>query len=424
MWLLLALLGWFNLYSASYQEGHPSIFDTSREYGMQFLWLAFSAGAGAIILIIEGNFFRTFSYHIYGFFMLLLIAVILFGAERNGATSWFGIGSVGIQPSEFAKFATALALARFLSAQNVKVKDMETKVATGLFIGVPAFLILLQPDMGTVLVFVSFILVLYREGLSGNYLLLGLMAIILGVVSLVMMHSQFSPFGLEISGEYLLMIWLLIVGGVIFFLIRRFILPRFRRASYIYLIVGLSGSLVFVAAVPFLFKNIAAPHQQERVLITLGLKEDPQGSGYNMHQALSAIGSGGFSGKGYQQGTLSNNKFNHVPMQSTDFIFCSIGEEWGWLGSSFVVILFMVFLGRIVWVAERQRSKFTRIYGYSVACILFFHLMINVGMAIGLAPVIGIPLPFFSYGGSSLLAFTVLLFIFLRLDSERMEVLR
>jgi rod shape determining protein RodA len=423
LFLILVFMGWFNLYSASFQESAPSMFDSSQEYGKQFIWIIICSVAAAIVLILDSDFFRTFAYHIFGIVMLLLVAVLLFGAVKNGAKSWFGIGSFGIQPSEFAKFATALALAKYLSSLNVRIKDPKTKIIAGAIVNIPTALILLQPDMGTVLVFVAFVFVLYREGLSGNYLLLGLMSIILAVISLLMKDGEYSIFGwFSLTGQYMFISVLCILAALILYLIRALILPRFRRSAYFFLLIGWMGSLGFILAVDFLFNSLAS-HQQERIEITLGLKEDPRGSGYNVNQAMSAIGSGGVSGKGYMHGTLSNDKYQHVPMQSTDFIFCSVGEEWGFIGSTVLIVAYILLLFRLIIVAERQRSKFTRIYGYSVACILFFHLMINVGMAIGLAPVIGIPLPFFSYGGSSLLGFTVLLFIFVKLDGERMDLL-
>lgn len=422
LFFALVILGWFNLYSASYHEDHPSIFDSSMEYGKQFIWILVCTGIGGIIMLVEGEFFKTFAYHIYGFALTLLVAVLIFGVYKNGAKSWFGVGSFGIQPSEFAKFGTALALAKYLSTQNVKIQDFKTKFIASWIVDIPMFLILMQPDMGTVLVFVSFVLVLYREGLSGNYLLIGLLAAILAVTSLLM-KGTYPVFGVEIQGQWLLIIVLGLLMLAVLYLIRTFILPRFRRRAYVLLMVSVVGSSALILCVDQVF-GLLAPHQQDRIEVTLGLKEDPRGTGYNVNQSMSAIGSGGLAGKGYQHGTLSNDKYKHVPMQSTDFIFCSVGEEWGFIGSLGLIVLFLIFLIRIIMVAERQRSRFTRIYGYSVACILFFHLMINMGMAIGLAPVIGIPLPFFSYGGSSLLGFTILVFIFIKLDSERMEVLR
>jgi len=298
---------------------------------------------------------------------------------------------------------------------------MSTKVKASAIIAIPALLILMQPDTGTVLVFTAFILVLYREGLSGNILLLGLLAMILAVFSLLLKATSVDFFGTAIGGQYVLMIFIVVLSVLAFFFIQRFILPRFRRRNYILLIGTAVGSLLFIGTLDQVFENVLEPHQKIRINILLGLAEDPQGAGYNVKQSKTAIGSGGFSGKGYLDGTLT--KYKYVPMQSTDFIFCTIGEEWGFVGSSVVILIFLALMLRIVFIAERQRSNFTRIYGYSVACILFLHVLINVGMTIGLAPVIGIPLPFFSYGGSSLWGFTLMLFILLKLDTERLVVL-
>ena len=424
LFFLLTILGWLNLYSASFNENHPSMFDLSQEYGKQFMWIGIITVIGFVILLFEGQFFKTFAYHIYGFCVFLLVAVLLFGAVRNGAKSWFGFGSFGIQPSEFAKFSTGLALAKYLSSTGTRMQDIETKFIAGAIIGLPALLVQLQPDTGTVLVFVSFILVLYREGLSGNILLLGLLSAIISVLALIFKNTEVGvPFSdLTVGGQYVFMLALLIIGGLGVWLISSFVVRRRRRRAFTYLGVTIIGSMIVVFSVNFVF-NMMAPHQKDRIELLLGLKVDKQ-KGYNVNQAMAAIGSGGMIGKGYQQGTLSNNKYKWVPMQSTDFIFCSIGEEWGFLGTTFYIVVFILFLLRIIFIAERQRSNFTRIYGYATACILFFHFMINVGMAIGLAPVIGIPLPFFSYGGSSLLGFALLVFIFIKLDSERLTVLR
>jgi rod shape determining protein RodA len=418
----LVLMGWFNIYSASYNPEHSSIFDASQEYGKQFIWITSSIVLAFVVMLLEGDFIKRISPLIYGVTTLLLILVLLFGKEVNGAKAWFGFGSFGIQPSEFAKLGTSLMLAYYLSQMNIRIENFKTKVIATLIIAVPALLILLQPDTGTVLVFTAFILVLYREGLSGNILLLGLLALTLSVFSLLLKVTSVDVFGMELAGHYVLMIGIVLIAILGFFAIRRFVLPRYRRRNYLLLIGTAVGSLIFIGTLDQVFENVLEPHQKIRINILLGLEEDPQGAGYNVKQSKTAIGSGGFSGKGYLDGTLT--KYKYVPMQSTDFIFCTIGEEWGFVGSSVVIIIFLSLMIRLVFIAERQRSKFTRIYGYSVACILFIHLLINVGMAIGLAPVIGIPLPFFSYGGSSLWGFTLLVFILLKQDTERLVVLR
>lgn len=422
MYVALMVMGWFNIYSASYNVDFPSIFDTSQEYGKQFIWILTACVLAFVIMLFDGDFIKRTSPLVYGLTSLLLVLVLIFGREINGQKAWFGFGSFGIQPSEFSKIGISLMLAYYLSGVNIKMEDFKTKLTAGAILLLPTFLIMLQPDTGTVLVFAAFILVMYREGLSGNILLLGLLAIILAVLSLVLKANTFSLLGLEMDGHYILMIVIVLAGGLIFLGIKKFMLPRFRRKNYILLIGTVAGSLLFIGTLDQVFENVLEPHQKIRINILLGLADDPQGAGYNVKQSKTAIGSGGFSGKGYLDGTLT--KFKYVPMQSTDFIFCTIGEEWGFLGSVVVILMFSTLMLRLVFIAERQKSTFTRIYGYSVACIFFMHVLINIGMAIGLAPVIGIPLPFFSYGGSSLWGFTVLLFILLRLDTERLIILR
>ena len=422
LYALLVFAGWFNIYSASYNVDAPSIFDLSQEYGKQFIWIITAGVLGAVIMLFDGDFIKRSSPIVYLVTTALLFLVLIFGKEVNGAKSWFGFGSFGIQPSEFAKLGTSLMLAFYLSQTNIKIKQFKTKAYAVLIILVPALFILLQPDTGTVLVFAAYILVLYREGLSGNILLLGLLAGTLAILSLILKSTTLDIFGVELPGHYYLMIFIVLFAVLIFFGIKRFVLPRFRRKNYLLLIGTAVGSLVFIATLDQAFENVLEPHQKIRINILLGLEEDPQGAGYNVKQSKTAIGSGGFLGKGYLDGTLT--KYKYVPMQSTDFIYCTIGEEWGFVGSSMVIILFIALMLRLIFIAERQRSSFTRIYGYSVACILFVHLAINIGMAIGLAPVIGIPLPFFSYGGSSLWGFTALVFIMLKMDTERLVVLR
>jgi rod shape determining protein RodA len=415
-------MGWLNIYSASYSIDHPSIFDSTQEYGKQFIWIVTAIVLGSVILLFDGTFIRRSAPLVYGITTLLLVLVLIFGKEVNGAKAWFGFGSFGIQPSEFAKLGTSLMLAYYLSETNIRMENMRTKIIATAILALPALLILLQPDTGTVLVFVAYILVMYREGLSGNILLLGLLAMILSVLSLVLKATSASFGDVEIAGHYMLMIVIAFASVLIFFGIKRFVRPRFRKQNQLLLIGTALGSLLFIATLDQIFENVLEPHQKIRINILLGLAEDPQGAGYNVKQSKTAIGSGGLTGKGFLDGTLT--KYKYVPMQSTDFIYCTIGEEWGFLGSTLIVVLFVMLMLRLIFIAERQRSTFTRIYGYAVACIFFIHLLINVGMAIGLAPVIGIPLPFFSYGGSSLWGFTILLFILLKLDTERLVILR
>lgn len=421
---LLIFAGWFNIYAASYNLEYPNIFDNSQEYGKQFIWLCTAMALGMTILLVDGDFFRKTAFILYGMVILLLIGVLIFGKEVNGAKAWFGVGGFGIQPSEFAKFAISLAISSFLGLGTRKFQNLETKVIIGGIILVPALLIMLQPDTGTVLVFAAFVFVLYREGLSGNILLFGFMAAALSVMSLVMKENSMTlPFiDKEVTGQYVLMGLIVLLSIVALWVTRTFVMPRLRKSTYILIILGCIGSILFIGSVDYAVENVLQEHQSTRVKILLGLEEDPLGAGYNVNQSKTAIGSGGLMGKGYLNGVLT--KYKYVPMQSTDFIFCTIGEEWGFIGTTAIVLLFITLILRLIFMAERQRSSFTRIYGYCVASIFFFHLLINVGMAIGLAPVIGIPLPFFSYGGSSLWGFTILLFIFIKLDSERLYVLR
>jgi rod shape determining protein RodA len=424
LFVCLAIMGWLNIYAADFKPEHPSIFDFSQEYGKQFIWILASAIIALVIISFDTIFITSLTWIFYGITALLLVGVLIFGVEVNGAKAWFRIGSFGLQPAEFAKITTSLAIAKYLSGQNIRFEDFKTRFITLLLIALPALLILVQPDTGSVLVFAAYVFVLYREGLSGNILLFGLLGAVISSVALIAGSTQVTlPFTqIVTTGEKPLMAGILLLALTIHFLIKRFALPRFKKKNLIALWVLTLLSIGIVFSVDFAFENILAPHQKIRINILFGLEEDPLGAGYNVKQAKTAIGSGGFSGKGFLEGTLT--KYKYVPMQSTDFIFCTIGEEWGFVGSSFIIILFTIFLLRLLFLAERQRSTFTRIYGYSVACILFMHLAINVGMAIGLAPVIGIPLPFFSYGGSSMLAFTMLIFIFLRLDASRLDVLR
>lgn len=421
--LILAIAGWLNIYAASYQDSYPSPFSYSIEAGKQFYWLLASVLIAVVIFNIEGNFFYTFSPVIYGVVILLLVLVLFLGKEVGGAKAWFGIGSFGIQPSEFSKFATCLVVAQYMSQPGLKLSRMSTKLTLAFLILMPAALILLQPDMGTVLVFTAFIFALYREGLSGNILIAGFGGIVLSSVAILLSYSKYDyPFIGEGSGVILLIVILLSIGILLWFLIRSFVLPRNRRKAYITLTLAILGAIAFVSIVNVAMDKVLQPHQKKRIEILFGLDDDPQGAGYNVKQSKTAIGSGGWTGKGYLKGPFT--KYGFVPEQSTDFIFCTVGEEWGFIGSSLVLILYASLIIRIIIISERQRSSFSRIYGYCAASILFFHLLINIGMVIGLAPVIGIPLPFFSYGGSSLMGFTILLSIMLRLDAERLTVLR
>jgi rod shape determining protein RodA len=403
LYLILVVMGWFNIYAAVYNEEYKSIFDTSQSYGMQLVWIVTSLFIAFVILVIDGEFFPKFAWVLYGAFILLLIVVIFAGKEVKGSKSWIELGAFRIQPAEFAKFATNLALAKYLSNINIKFEQLSTKLIAAAIFAVPALIIIAQNETGSALVYGSFILVLYREGLSGNILIMGVAMVILFIAALLMQ-------------EWILLTILgVITAGAFFFV-------RFKMRNLIIAAGLFVAAAAFVHSVDYTFTNILEPHQKKRINVLLGKEVDPKGAGYNVNQSMIAIGSGGIIGKGYLNGTQT--KYNYVPEQSTDFIFCTVGEEWGFVGSLTVLGLFIVLLLRLIYLAERQRSTFSRIYGYGLASIIFIHLAINIGMTIGLAPVVGIPLPFFSYGGSSLWSFTVLTFIFVRLDAYRFEILR
>lgn len=399
----MILLGWLNIYAADFDENSAlSIFDLSQNSGRQVIFIGATIILVALILTVDLNFFEGFAYIIYGIVILLLVYVFLFAKEINGAKSWIQIGGFSLQPSEFAKFATALVLSKYMASQSFKIKKLNDQLVLALIIGLPAGLIILQGDTGTALIFGAFILVLFREGLSPAFLLAGTGAAVLFILTLVVDQL---PLLLSFGAI-----------GLIVFIIGKRSVKKFAIILGIYAVIF--GA---VKGVDFAFNNILKPHQQKRIQVLINPDIDPLGAGWNVTQSKIAIGSGGKYGKGYLKGTQT--KFDFVPEQSTDFIFCTIGEEHGWVGSSFLISLFIALLLRIVMIAERQKQKFNRIYGYSVATILFLHFAINIGMTIGLFPVIGIPLPFFSYGGSSLLAFTILLFILLKLDSHRNQML-
>jgi len=403
LYFSLVMIGWVAIYAADYNREHPMIFDLSQNYGKQFLWIAISFFVAICFLIIDSKFYTSFSYIIYGFILLALIVVLFFGKEVAGSRSWFEVGSLKIQPSEFAKYTTTIALAKYISTRNSIIKGLKSKLITLAIIGAPALLIILQGDMGSALAYAAFVLVLYREGLSEELLLFGLLIILLFILALLI-------------DKFILIFCLLLIVVFISFLFR-----KSKRVIYISIISFVISSS-FIYGVNFGFNNFLKPHQQARIKVLLGQDVDLKGAAYNVNQSKIAIGSGGFWGKGFLKGTQT--KYDFVPEQSTDFIFCTIGEEYGFFGSLIVIGIFLGLLIRIIFISERQRSKFTRIYGYGVASLLFLHMVINVGMTIGLVPIIGIPFPFISYGGSALLAFTILLFTLLKLDAERLMFLR
>ena len=452
-WVLLTLLlvlmgmGVATIYSVAYDPEHPSIFDFSQKYGKQIMWLGISLFLGMLVFLIDSDIYRKFSIPIY-LFVITLLVIVLFMPPVNGARAWLGIGSMGIQPAEFAKIGTAILLARYISTLNPKQQSAGTVLIANLIILVPMALILLQPDAGTFVVFTTFLFVMYREGITYDPIILKIVNLIpgirfkqtwvgshfipilfvvifLSVATLLVSNTTFnlSMFpGVEIPG----------IAGVLFFVlvfclagygVMRLILPKRekKRALIIVIIAFLfAGSLSFF--VDFGFQKLA-DHQKDRIELVLGLKEDPDGEDYNRNRAMAAVGSGGLTGKGYRKASVSSVRTNHVPESETDFIFCPYAEEWGFAGSIVLVVIYLTMMLRIIRIAERQRSKFNRVYAYSVAMILFYHFAINIGMNIEFAPVIGIPLPFFSYGGSSMMSFSILLFILLKLDSQRMDVL-
>jgi rod shape determining protein RodA len=402
LYLVLVFMGWINIYAAVYNDEHSSIMDLTQSYGKQLIWIGTALALGLAVLITDTKFFTAFAYVIYGSTILLLIAVLIAGREIAGSKSWFELGNFALQPGEFAKFATNLAMAKYLSGLNINVKDLKTKLFPLALIGLPAVLILMQNDTGSALVYTAFVLVLFRQGLSGNLLLIGAFTAILFLMTLLL-------------NPYIVVAVVVSIGSLLFFFIRK-------NRKNIFMLIGLILlASAFTMTVEYGFKNILEPHQKARINVLLDKNVDLKGAGYNVNQSKIAIGSGGFFGKGFLKGTQT--KYNFVPEQSTDFIFCTVGEEWGFLGVTVVIGLFILLFVRIVQMAERQRSDFSRIYGYGVAAILFFHFVVNIGMTIGLMPVIGIPLPFFSYGGSSLWAFTVLLFVFIKQDSFRLHLL-
>lgn len=395
---ILVLWGWISIYAAVFNEEAGNIINLTQEYGKQGIFVASSIIIIAAILISNYRLWTNFAPLWYFLTILLLVGVLFIGKKIGGARSWYGIGGFSLQPSELAKFATALMLGYYISLPRTNVRKWSNRlIAASIFI-LPALLIGLQPDVGSSLVFIALILVLYREGMPGYYIGIALAAVALGIIGLM--------FPLQ---------WTLI-GLVSIALIALIILPKKRL---FFLLNGLS--LAFASGVVYtvglVMENVLAPHQQDRIRVLLGLEDDPSGAGYNTLQSLIAIGSGGWTGKGFLGGTQT--KLNFVPAQSTDYIFCTIGEEWGYLGAALLMSLFAVLIGRIIWLADKQKDTFSRVYGYSLAVILFTHWVINIGMTIGLVPTIGIPLPFFSYGGSSLWGFTILLFIFVKLDAER-----
>jgi rod shape determining protein RodA len=405
LYMGIVFLGWLNIFAVTYDaETDQSIFNLDLNSGRQLLFIVTSGIIISAILIIDRQFYETFAYVIYGAVLFLLFLVPIIGKEVGGNKAWIGIGSFGVQPSEFAKFATTLVVAKYIGSIGFKMDNLRNQAILFAIIGAPMFLILLQKDTGTAMVFTVFVLVFFREGMSPFLILVGLGAAIIFVLTLL------------VENQYYLYIGIVVLLGVIILMGKK----KFKRIAL--LTVGALAIAFMITSVDYIVNNVLKPHQQNRVKALINPDADPLGFGWNVTQSKIAIGSGGFFGKGFLEGTQT--KFDFVPEQSTDFIFCTIGEEHGWIGSLLVISLFIGLLLRLVFLAERQKNKFARVYGYSVACIFFFHFAVNIGMTVGLFPVIGIPLPFFSYGGSSLWGFTILLFIFLKLDAHRMQVLQ
>lgn len=402
LFLVLVLLGWMNIYAAVYDpETKRSIFDLTINSGKQFVWICCALVIGLLILMLDVKLYIKFAYIGYALVMVTLVGVLLFGREIAGSKSWFDLGFMRFQPSELAKMATALALAKFLGDNNTKLMRPGNLMIVLLLIGIPTGLTLLQGDTGSALVFASLSIMLYREGLPGQILALGLLA---GVLLILTLFFK----------AYILELMLGIAGcGLVYILL--FNRRKWKQAATTALFTALAIGIVF--SVDFFVYKVLKPHQQKRIEVLINPDIDAKGIGWQVNQSKIAIGSGGFMGKGFLEGTQT--KFNFVPDQSTDFIFCTIAEERGWMGSLLLITLFVVLLNRLLIVAERQKSRFSRVYAYGAASILFFHFAVNIGMTIGLFPVIGIPLPFFSYGGSSLWSFTLLLFILLKLDMHR-----
>lgn len=452
LYLILVIFGWMNIYSVNHVESTGFVFSLHNRPSMQLIWVGVSITLAVIIFLIDSRFYIFIAYPAYAFSLFLLLLVLIIGQEINGAKSWISLGPAKIQPSEFAKVAAVLVVAKFMSGYNVNSHSIKNiLIAFGLILA-PLALIMLQPDFGSTLVYIALILVLYREGLPGWILLL--VVILAGVFLGYFLLSQLSlliiltigaligfyflnktwknvfvalgvlvglsgfayglkSFGVLPSDAYLVYFGTLVTAVVILVIIsiRKKIHGTFVIVLFLFAFIG------FVYSIDFVFHNLMKPHHRERVEVMLGLKSDPWGYEYNVNQSKIAIGSGGFAGRGYLKGPQT--KLKYVPEQSTDFIFCTVGEEWGFLGSVGLIAVFVTLLLRLIMIAERQRSRFSRIYGYGVVTVIFFHFAVNIAMTIALFPVIGIPLPFLSFGGSSLMAFTMMIFILLRLDSSR-----
>ena len=446
-YILLVTMGLMTVYSTAFDPEHPNFFDFSQKYGKQVMWVGVSLFLGLLVFLIDSSIYRKFAVPIY-LFTLFLLVVVLFMPAINGAHAWLGFGSFGIQPAEFAKIGTALLLSSYVSNVNMNLQNVKTVIASNAIILVPMIMVILQPDAGTLIVFTSFLFVLYREGMSYDPIVLNIInlipgvrfkqtwigthfipilfyVVILCVITLLVSNNTFNFLfipNLTTPGIVLVLFTLALLGIFIYFLLTRMASKREKKQALIVVLIAFMLSAILALSVNFLFQGLA-PHQKDRIELVLGLNEDQDGADYNRNRAMAAVGSGGAFGKGYTNASLSSVQSNHVPESETDFIFCPFAEEWGFAGSLFLIAVYIFMLLRIVIIAERQRSRYYRIYAYSVGMILFYHFAINIGMNIGFAPVIGIPLPFFSYGGSSMMSFSILLFILLKLDSQRRDIL-
>ncbi len=447
VFLVMILIGIANVYSAAYNPKFPDLFDFSQKYGKQIMWVGISLFLGLIVFLIDASIYRKFAIPIY-LACLSLLVLVLFMPSVNGARAWIGIGSLGIQPAEFAKIGTAIALSSYINSINVKQQNVNTVVIANIILVIPMLLILLQPDAGTFVVFTSFLFVMYREGITYDPIILQLINLIPGVkfkktwvgshfipilfvviflsiITLLMSNNTitftFMP-GVEIPGFFGVIGSLFTIGIIIFFILRWFSSKREQNRVTIIVIIGFVLCSFISTFVNFSFQSLRK-HQKDRIELFLGLREDPDGEDYNRNRAMAAVGSGGLTGKGYKNASVASVESNHVPESETDFIFCPLAEEWGFIGSLMIMGMYLFMLIRIIKIAERQKSRFNRVYAYSVAMIIFYHFAVNIGMNIGFAPVIGIPLPFFSYGGSSMMSFSVMIFILLKLDSQRGDIL-
>lgn len=447
VFFLMLSMGVANVYSVAYNADHPNFFDFSQKYGKQILWIGFSLFLGIVVFLIDSDIYRKFAIPIY-LFCIGMLVLVLFMPAVNGAHAWLGFGSLGIQPAEFAKIGTAIALGRYINSLNVNQQNVKTVILANIILLGPMVLILMQPDAGSFVVFTSFLFVMYREGLTYDPIVLKLVNLIPGIkfkstwvgshfipilfavvflslVTLLMSNNiltfEFWP-GLEIPGFYGVLISLFLLALISYFILRWISSKRDRSKVTVIVLIGFIMAAGISTTVNVGFQGLAI-HQKERIELFLGMREDPNGDDYNRNRAMAAVGSGGLTGKGYKNASLASVESNHVPESETDFIFCPLAEEWGFVGSVVIMFLFMFMLIRIMTIAERQKSRFNRVYAYSVAMIIFYHFAINIGMNIGFAPVIGIPLPFFSYGGSSMMSFSVMMFILIKLDSQRNDVL-